>query len=319
MSDFPTGAAFLDKAKEELTCGDPVERSVREFIGYWGADRRGVRVVRRINNALRNKGLRTVPDFNETGLDSTIQLQLAQNGSAIGDRDYGLTIGKMPSARTDVMTVDISDDLMKAYTLMQLHDFSQLPVKRGDEHQRKVVTWRSLVKALLSKKTKVVDALEEVIVIPYDRDLLHEASKIALNDFVLVEDENGQISGIVTTSDVSVLFAGQSETFLQLGEIDQRLRDAIEAKFKLGEVQSATNDKRVKDFDDMTMYHYQQVLTPPKNWSRLGWALDHGVFLEVLDEVRLVRNDVMHFNPDPIESDRLVTVGSLLRLLRQNT
>jgi hypothetical protein len=201
---------------------------------------------------------------------------------------------------------------------MQLHDFSQLPVLRNGEHLRKAVTWRSLAKALLGKRTKVVDALEDVLVLRYDKDLLHEASTIAAKDFVLVEDETGTISGIVTTSDISVLFAGQSETFLQLGEIDQRLRDSIVAHFTMPEIQTATNDKRVRETDDLTMFHYQAVLTPAKNWSKLGWALDQEVFLEVLDQVRQVRNDVMHFNPDPIEPERLITVNALVRLLRDH-
>jgi CBS domain-containing protein len=306
-----TGTQFLDQAKEQITGGDEVARTVREFIGFWGAERRGTRVVRRINTELRRKGLVTVPDFNETGIDSTVRFSLRQNGDAPPERGYGLTI--------EMTTIDIADGLTKAYTLMQLHDFSQLPVLSGGKHLRKTVTWRSLVKALLSEGTKVADALEDATVLRYDKDLLHEASSISHQDYVLVEDETGSISGIVTTADISVLFADQSETFLQLSEIDQRLRDSIVAHFEMSEIESATNDKRVREPDDMSMFHYQKVLTPAENWSKLRWPLDHEVFLDVLDQVRLVRNDVMHFNPDPIEPERLTTVNALVRLLRDNT
>lgn len=41
-----------------------------------------------------------------------------------------------------------------------------------------------------------------------------------------------------------------------------------------------------------------RVLEVPENWSSLAWPIDRGIFIERLAYLRVVRNDVMHFNPD---------------------
>ena len=69
----------------------------------------------------------------------------------------------------------------------------------------------------------------------------------------------------------------------------------------------------------MSIGDYEQVLANPDFWDRLKWPLDRKEFHHLLDEVRDVRNDVLHFNPDPIEPESLGRVAGLVVLLRNHT
>jgi hypothetical protein len=48
-----------------------------------------------------------------------------------------------------------------------------------------------------------------------------------------------------------------------------------------------------------------------------AWPLDRVAFVKRLDELRGVRNDVMHFNPDPAPADSVEKLCNILGMLRQ--
>lgn len=105
--------------------------------------------------------------------------------------------------------------------------------------------------------------------------------------------------------------------FFLLGEVDQELRRLIQNTFELDTVQRVcTAGSRVQSFGGMTMGHYQAVLANPDCWEQLGWPLDRRLFIEHLDQIRQVRNTVMHFNPDPIPASAVAKLRNFLGLVR---
>ncbi|MBX3269761.1 MAG: hypothetical protein KF729_05850 [Sandaracinaceae bacterium] len=51
-------------------------------------------------------------------------------------------------------------------------------------------------------------------------------------------------------------------------------------------------------------------------WRKVGLPLDRATFVRELDEVRQIRNDVMHFDPDGLSDEqrrRLKELGELMR------
>jgi restriction system protein len=54
----------------------------------------------------------------------------------------------------------------------------------------------------------------------------------------------------------------------------------------------------------------------PAHWQRLAWPLDRAQFIQALDEVREIRNDVMHFSPDPVTADQGTVLQNFARWLR---
>ena len=55
----------------------PSRETVRTFLLWFDAERRGYNVIRRIRNALKRHGLSTSPDFEYTWLDGAIRFATA--------------------------------------------------------------------------------------------------------------------------------------------------------------------------------------------------------------------------------------------------
>lgn len=323
-----TAKEFVGEAVEAARVGAGYEVTVRELIAHWGAKGRGSRVVRRIRTQLTKAKLRSEPDFRQVSLDTVVRLVLdsAHAGKRTepdeDEREYGLTVGTLPSAGAGVVTVAANDSLHVAYTRMIVDDYSQLPVMSGPRTVRGAVTWRSLTTALLkSPSATLADALVDVSQVKYSDDLLKLVPRIVAEDFVLVLDVEDKVGGIVTAADLSELFAEQAESFLMLGEIDQRLRDRIRGRLALDVVQplcERPDGRAVRSFDDLTMGDYQAILANPDCWTTVGWPLDRSEVHAVINIVREVRNDVTHFNPDPIDPERMAKVRGMLSLLREH-
>jgi hypothetical protein len=68
--------------------------------------------------------------------------------------------------------------------------------------------------------------------------------------------------------------------------------------------------------DDLSLGEVMRLLEPPENWERLKWQLDRKEFLSALQSVRRMRNEVMHFSPDPLRSQDLQALRAFLGCLR---
>ncbi|MGW9032807.1 CBS domain-containing protein [Streptomyces sp. NPDC055722] len=55
-----------------------------------------------------------------------------------------VTVGRLPSARSELKSVRLSDPLTRAVELMSEHSFDQLPVLDDDGHLRGSITWREI-------------------------------------------------------------------------------------------------------------------------------------------------------------------------------
>jgi len=69
----------------------------------------------------------------------------------------------------------------------------------------------------------------------------------------------------------------------------------------------------------MTMGQYQRVLQRPGNWDALAWPLDRKTFLARIDELRTIRNDITHFNPDGVPEGTVEKLKGMLRTIREFT
>ncbi len=322
--------AFRTRAEAD----DPVEMSVHELLALWGAEARGHRVINRIDAELTNHGLTTVPHWQKVTMDTRVRLETqAEDEDAAGigstfDHDeedeqleVGLTVGNLPSAMAGVCSVTPSASMEEAVTLMLLNDFSQLAVLAGARSLKGAVTWRSIAQSRhANPKAELADAIAPAEEVPYDREVIDLLPTLYSSEFAFVRDQTGVVSGILTAADVVLAYGELATPFLLFGELDQLLRRTISQTFELDQVSELCNPegkRPISSFDDLSFGDYQQVLQNPERWVQLSWPLDRTTFCKRLDELREIRNDVMHFNPDPVPVGTTAKLRGLIRLLRE--
>lgn len=340
--DGPAAAAGNEKerhlrlraARQAAARGRPQTLLVRELLGWWGEHGRGV-VTEKIETALANHSLVTVPHFTQVSLDTAVQLQREPAEEEPGDgapvrddpdggeerpvREPGPTVGTIASAMGEVVSISPHATLETAVTLLLLNDFSQLPVIAGRQ-LKGAVTWKSIAQARhRNADCTLTDAVVDAREVPFDHDLVDILPALADADFLLVRGARGEI-GILTVADVALAYGTQATPFLLVGELDRRLRAVITDRFELAAIAAVCDrddSRRLTSFDQLTFGDYLSVLGNRERWEELGWPLDRAAFAKRLDEIRAIRNDLMHFNPDPLPHNAEAKVRSVLAILRQ--
>jgi CBS domain-containing protein len=311
---------FLTKARQRAEKGEPVEMSVRDLLEHWGASRRGSVVSQAIDADLANHGLTAVPNYRMIGLDGPLSLRmqaLPDDEPALPDeqqqppvpdgeqeltRELRRTVGTLRSASGGVAAVSRDASITEALTTMLLDDYSQLAVLSGPRQLVGAVTWKSIAEARnVTAEATLRDALVGAEPVSYDRDLREILPELQETGYVFVKGATNTIDGIVTTTDVVGLYGEVEEPFLLLGELDLALRAVVVATFTPREINALCNPDGDADaaVDKLSFGDYQRVLENPGCWGQIGWALDRGVFMRRLEEIREFRNDFMHYNPDP--------------------
>ncbi|MGW3977174.1 restriction system modified-DNA reader domain-containing protein [Streptomyces mirabilis] len=330
--------ARLKRARELAEAGQPQSLTVQELLAWWGATVRGL-VNDQIQAELANHSLTTSPGFDTVPLSTGIQMLTTVDDEAAEERtpdtgvsddtsdgskesrEVGLTVGTLPSVLgNDLVSVKSTATFEQAITLMVLHDFSQLPVIDNPHRPPGAVSWKSIARA---RHANVDASFAQAIFAPrevrYDHDLIDVIPALEELDFVLVRDQHGRTAGIVTAADIAQAYGEMASHFFVIGELDRRLRRIIAGTFTLTEVTDLCDPKgaRITSFDDMTIGDYKRVLENPSRWQQLGWPLDRKIFIERLDEIRKIRNNVMHFNSNdalpPSDVDKIRNLNKLLR------
>lgn len=322
----------LRQARSRADLRDPERISVRDLLALWGVTDRGDQVSR-IEADLANHGLVTSPSFRAVTLDTVVSLTTPREepataepeiddlpgGEDEGDEDLNvrLTVGNL-TPLDGVDSVGANSTVHEAVTRMLLNDYSQLAVLNGPRNVRGAVTWRSIAQALHQKPdATVTDAVDtRVEVVAYDRDLFDVLPTLQQREFVFVTDVSKAVMGIVTTADVVRRYGEMATPFFQLGELDQTLRWILKGALDLATVQPLCN-RKIKNFDDLSFGDYQRILGNKDIWQELGWPLDRQAFVARLEEIRLIRNKVMHFHPDPVPEDAIERLRNFNSLLHQ--
>jgi CBS domain-containing protein len=323
--------------------------TVREFLGWFGAMRRGQWIVRSIRASLEAAGLITQPDFESAYIDGPITLALAPQivtgvgtatsvSTALGDStnaqvetggpvsvgiaDPTYRLSKLAAANRIPVSVAPDRPLVNAVTLMLSNDFSQLPVMTNERTVKGTISWRSIgARWAFGKKGEFVrEFMDECFEISADKSIFAALPIIVEQGYVLVRDATRRISGIVTTSDLSLQFQQLAEPFLLLGEIENQIRRLMDGKFtkeELAQAKDPSDSERVIDsVADLALGEYLRLLQEPSRWMKLYLSIDRGIFIKDLDAVRVIRNDVMHFDPDPLPEADLLMLRKFSKFLQ---
>jgi hypothetical protein len=136
-----------------------------------------------------------------------------------------------------------------------------------------------------------------------------------------VRNHEKKISGIVTTSDLSVQLRQLAEPFLLVGEIENHIRRIIDGKFTQKELGNACDpsdtQRKIGNVADLAFGEYVRLFENPEHWNKLNIPLDRKEIVKRLERVRMLRNDIMHFDPDGLPPEDLEYLRDVARLLQK--
>ncbi|MEU7004737.1 CBS domain-containing protein [Nonomuraea sp. NPDC046570] len=212
-----------------------------------------------------------------------------------------------------------STSLTAARTLMLRKRFSQLPVIDDDDTLRGAVTWESIGKAYISSEAPTLaDATAKAHVVDHDANVLDLIEYIQRDGFVLVRDNDRKsVTGIVTAADLSGKFGQHAKPFLLIENAETRLRNAAEI-FSVQDLRDAVppyRQKKVHSPKDLTFGNYRHLLEDATRWQTLDWKIEQADLLDLLETVRKLRNDLMHFSLDALSPQQSEAIDELLILL----
>ena len=234
-------------------------------------------------------------------------------------------IGMLEAANRpdEIVTIKRDKTVEEAATLMIMHRYSQLPVTQDMRRIDGMISWRSMgrVRARGEACEHVRDCLEPVRILDQEAPFFNAVDTITEQEVVLVRGKNRTITGIVTTSDLSREYHQKAAPFLLLEEVEDRIRMLISRNLSAAEIRKAKDSdddtREIEDAADLTFGEYVRLLESRENWQKLGLGIDRKLFVGLLNDVREVRNDVMHFRPDSSEPENLGKVRMLRSLLEQ--
>ena len=340
---------FLSSVKEAAESGSPHRMTVRELINIWGARGRDFEVNERVDADLGNNGMTTTPDFRAVTLDDTVAIvlttqvatgevalegvgEISANATVSSPAevtehddesawDHGLTIGNLASASRKVCEVAPDATFEEAITLMLTTDYSQLAVMTSPRDLKGAVSWKSIARARNAKPAaRLSAAIIKASDVPYTADLISLLPVIQSQEFVFVRGPDRTVTGIVTLADVVEAYGQMASPFFMIGRIDQSLRRIIEATFPMRTITPLCNRDSLRDLstcDQLTMGDYQRILENPDCWTKLDWSLDRKTFCARLEEIAQVRNNLMHFNSDPLPDDVVSMLQNFINLLQE--
>ena len=327
--------------------GKSLTLSARELLQLWGARRRTWAVVRQIAEDMRRFDLQIDPPLVDIPLDEKVTISPAaqhrkststdanpksvetesdsEKGAPPDDRpQVRIKMFWIPAANNGVEQINPTEPISVATSRMMRFDYSQLAVMTSSRAEPRAISWESVAKAQLGAtagEMTAADASVDAVCVNWDDDLLPVISRISDQGFVFVRGRDRTLRGIVTTADLSSQFEELAKPFLLLGEIERGLRVVLDSTFEVEELEQvrATYEKSrpVGSASDLTFGEMQRLLERPENFSRLGWAMERSEFVAAFDEVRDLRNDVMHFSPDAVGEDDLRLLRNFQSMLQK--
>jgi CBS domain-containing protein len=252
------------------------------------------------------------------------EAELVTDDLAAEDPTY--RIGRLAAAKRRPESVPPDASVELAVTMMLSKDFSQLPVMTSGRSVKGIISWRTIGRRFVLGKhdglkgARVRDLMDNHQEISSESSLFRAIEIIVENQYVLIRGNDNSITGIVTVSDLSRQLRQLTEPFLRLSEIEKHIRRLLGDKFspeELGRACDRNNSKRnVARVTDLTFGGYISLLGNDAHWKRLGIRIDRATFCKRLDEVRNIRNDVMHFDPAGIRASDLQCLRDFAHFLR---
>ncbi len=327
MSNLEIFFSEIHKSKKSL------KTTPKKILEKCGVGRRGWRVIGKVNDLLVKYELTASPDFRSAYIGGIIEiapipkLGAKQSKEKLHSDDPIPKLSILKAANINnikdepgvgLISVNRDTPLIEAITLMIKHNFSQLPILSGKKEVDGIISWRSIGIALSLEKEciKVIDCKEDVTSLSLNEPLFKAVKVILEKEVVLVYEKDKTICGIVTATDIGEHFISLSEPYLLLEQIENHIRKILADKLIPKDVTGLLDlEKELTDLSELTFGQYVRIIENPKIFDKLKIKVDRVILTKMLNETCTIRNEVMHFNPDPVQDFDIETLRQTLNFL----
>ncbi len=314
---------YLGKIKEQISKGvAPVPLTIRDLLNELNVARRGPNVIGQINQLLDKYDLVIDQDIEWYWIDNPINITDRRRKTKWVDREFSFRIDGLPSANTKPTSISPNDSIDVAITLMVKNNYSQVPVMTSEREVKGMVSWKTIARHYStgnSYKT-VSEVMEKPVIVDDETSIFDAIGIVEESDYVLIRNTTDKvIKGIVTTSDLADQFKTLSSPFLLVGRCENLVRQLISGVYTTDELRLANpNENERKDINsiyDLSFGDYIALIGTEERWKRLKVTIDRKICINLLDQVRTIRNDIMHFDPDNSYEKQISVLKEANRLL----
>lgn len=309
-------------AREIRTDKKPRKITPRELFNAFDFERRTPGNCYWVDKFLNENSLMVFPHYNDVWIDDTIELKHKPIAKTEIPFDPIRRIKSLDSANTIPTYVNNDASLFEATTIMQSKDFSQLPVINGSVRNLVgYISWKTISRAMINgvKSNMVKDYIESPIAkLSPETPLIEAIEVVKKHDFAVVLAKDNSLYGIVTVSDVTNQFIEESEAFILLSELESHLRNLLRDKILVEDLKKlcCRQGQEIDSIDEMSFGDYVSVFGNEQQWSKLNIAADRKTFINELESIRAIRNDVMHFRPVGIDNGNKDSIRRFVEYLR---
>jgi predicted transcriptional regulator len=227
----------------------------------------------------------------------------------------------------ELVSVNPEDDLTVAESKMMVNQFSQLPVVEGIRNIKGIITWKTIghKKRLNPSEEQVKYYMDSNVLVLKEKDtLLKQIDRIMESEYAILKNDENLLTGIITLFDVSYFLKYFSEPYIELEEIEKQIREFIKTSLSeevITKFYKETESKRrsISKLTDLTFGEYLLLLEKPEIWDQIDLGLDRAVFVKKLDEIRVIRNNVMHFRKETLHDYEMKHLKDVSRFFRELT
>jgi len=204
-----------------------------------------------------------------------------------------------------LISANSQSSLKDVYTKMISKQISLIPIiDNNGKNYRGYIRQKDLFKSMINDnfifKSKDIN---DFLVVGKELRIVNEL--MTLNDLmeklngrpsVLIRDESGKYTGIITPRVLAEFLFEYSERFILIEKIEKKIRERIKKnKIQLNQIINELYNKPLpRDENQLDFGQYVVVLS--KKWEELGLnSLSKKEFFSKLDSVRKYRNALMHF------------------------
>ncbi|MBN2003147.1 MAG: DUF4268 domain-containing protein [Anaerolineae bacterium] len=214
--------------------------------------------------------------------------------------------------------------IAQALALMVQHDYSQLPIVDADGKLAGIISDQSIVEmyyhsngAVSLLDLPVTHCQTTPTTLSEESDIFDALESLKNHSAVVILDGQQQVVGILTHYDTTHFLRDVSEGIIQVEDIELTLRRRyIEAVFPNEKdlqtaIKRALGSKKddpnapAQDYEALSFYQQMQLIRHPANWPHFEKFLaPQDLFWALMDQVREIRNQLMHFRGqlDPMQS-----------------